>query len=209
MPVPAPKINEYVAKLNAVIQDGKRLGDIDRYEITKAIDATMRRNPVHALILQALLASVDGDIASSMRSFEEAIKISPRSLEAHSNYAVLLAYGGYPDRASREIRESLDICKEQNNWVPIDNLVTTAIAIGDMDAVADIIHVTGKLGITSSILTDAASLLDVEGDSDEESIAFLNEALSNKKLQLAVSKISDERWAEMKKLAEELSHYVD
>lgn len=208
MPVPALKINEYVAKLNAVIKDGRRLGDIDRYEITRAIDAGMGYDPVCALILQALLASVDGDAASAMRCFEEAVQIAPNSLDVHANYAVLLANHGYPEKASQEIRESLALCKQQNDWIFIDSLIVTAVDIGDMDAAADIIHAAAQMGIFSSVLSQAATLLNIDGENDEKAVAGLQAALPGDDLRTA-SKISDERWAEMKKFADELSQYVD
>lgn len=171
MPVPALKINEYVAKLNAVIKDGRRLGDIDRYEITRAIDAGMGHDPVCALILQALLASVDGDAASAMRCFEEALQIAPNSLDVHANYAVLLANHGYPEKASQEIRESLALCKQQNDWIFIDSLIVTAVDIGDMDAAADIIHAAAQMGIFSPVLSQAATLLNIDGENDEKAVA--------------------------------------
>lgn len=208
MPVPALKINEYVAKLNAVIKDGRRLGDIDRYEITRAIDAGMGYDPVCALILQALLASVDGDAASAMRCFEEALQIAPNSLDVHANYAVLLANHGYPEKASQEIRESLALCKQQNDWIFIDSLIVTAVDIGDMDAAADIIHAAAQMGIFSPVLSQAATLLNIDGENDEKAVAGLQAALPGDDLP-AASKISDERWAEMKKFADELSQYVD
>lgn len=208
MPVPALKINEYVAKLNAVIKDGRRLGDIDRYEITKAIDAGMGHDPVCALILQALLASVDGDAASAMRCFEEALQIAPNSLDVHANYAVLLANHGYPEKASQEIRESLALCKQQNDWAFIDSLIVTAVDIGDMDAAADIIHAAAQMRIFSPVLSQAAALLSIDGENDEKAVAGLQAALPGDDLP-AASKISDERWAEMKKFADELSQYVD
>lgn len=208
MPVPALKISEYVAKLNTVIKDGRRLGDIDRYEITRAIDAGMGYDPVCALILQALLASVDGDAASAMRCFEEAVQIAPNSLDVHANYAVLLANHGYPEKASQEIRESLALCKQQNDWIFIDSLIVTAVDIGDMDAAADIIHAAAQMGIFSSVLSQAATLLNIDGENDEKAVAGLQAALPGDDLP-AASKISDERWAEMKKFADELSQYVD
>ena len=208
MPVPALKINEYVAKLNAVIKDGRRLGDIDRYEITRAIDAGMGYDPVCALILQALLASVDGDAASAMRCFEEALQIAPNSLDVHANYAVLLANHGYPEKASQEIRESLALCKQQNDWIFIDSLIVTAVDIGDMDAAADIIHAAAQMGIFSPVLSQAATLLNIDGENDEKAVAGLQAALPGDDLP-AASKISDERWAEKKKFADELSQYVD
>ena len=208
MPVPALKINEYVAKLNAVIKDGRRLGDIDRYEITRAIDAGMGYDPVCALILQALLASVDGDAASAMRCFEEALQIAPNSLDVHANYAVLLANHGYPEKASQEIRESLALCKQQNDWIFIDSLIVTAVDIGDMDAAADIIHAAAQMGIFSPVLSQAATLLNIDGENDEKAVAGLQAALPGDDLP-AASKISDERWAEKKKFADELSLYVD
>lgn len=208
MPVPALNISEYVAKLNTVIKDGRRLGDIDRYEITRAIDAGMGHDPVCALILQALLASVDGDAASAMRCFEEAVQIAPNSLDVHANYAVLLANHGYPEKASQEIRESLALCKQQNDWIFIDSLIVTAVDIGDMDAAADIIHAAAQMGIFSSVLSQAATLLNIDGENDEKAVAGLQAALPGDDLRTA-SKISDERWAEMKKFADELSQYVD
>lgn len=208
MPVPALKISEYVAKLNTVIKDGRRLGDIDRYEITRAIDAGMGHDPVCALILQALLASVDGDAASAMRCFEEAVQIAPNSLDVHANYAVLLANHGYPEKASQEIRESLALCKQQNDWIFIDSLIVTAVDIGDMDAAADIIHAAAQMGIFSPVLSQAATLLNIDGENDEKAVAGLQAALPGDDLP-AASKISDERWAEMKKFADELSQYVD
>lgn len=208
MPVPALKISEYVAKLNTVIKDGRRLGDIDRYEITRAIDAGMGYDPVCALILQALLASVDGDAASVMRCFEEAVQIAPNSLDVHANYAVLLANHGYPEKASQEIRESLALCKQQNDWIFIDSLIVTAVDIGDMDAAADIIHAAAQMGIFSPVLSQAATLLNIDGENDEKAVAGLQAALPGDDLP-AASKISDERWAEMKKFADELSQYVD
>ena len=208
MPVPALKISEYVAKLNTVIKDGRRLGDIDRYEITRAIDAGMGHDPVCALILQALLASVDGDAASAMRCFEEAVQIAPNSLDVHANYAVLLANHGYPEKASQEIRESLALCKQQNDWIFIDSLIVTAVDIGDMDAAADIIHAAAQMGIFSSVLSQAATLLNIDCENDEKAVAGLQAALPGDDLRTA-SKISDERWAEMKKFADELSQYVD
>ena len=208
MPVPALKISEYVAKLNTVIKDGRRLGDIDRYEITRAIDAGMGHDPVCALILQALLASVDGDAASAMRCFEEAVQIAPNSLDVHANYAVLLANHGYPEKASQEIRESLALCKQQNDWIFIDSLIVTAVDIGDLDAAADIIHAAAQMGIFSSVLSQAATLLNIDGENDEKAVAGLQAALPGDDLRTA-SKISDERWAEMKKFADELSQYVD
>lgn len=208
MPVPALKISEYVAKLNTVIKDGRRLGDIDRYEITRAIDAGMGYDPVCALILQALLASVDGDAASAMRCFEEAVQIAPNSLDVHANYAVLLANHGYPEKASQEIRESLALCKQQNDWIFIDSLIVTAVDIGDMDAAADIIHAAAQMGIFSPVLSQAAALLSIDGENDEKAVAGLQAALPGDDLRTA-SKISDERWAEMKKFADELSQYVD
>ena len=208
MPVPALKINEYVAKLNAVIKDGRRLGDIDRYEITRAIDAGMGYDPVCALILQALLASVDGDAASAMRCFEEAVQIAPNSLDVHANYAVLLANHGYPEKASQEIRESLALCKQQNDWAFIDSLIVTAVDIGDMDAAADIIHAAAQMGLFRPVLSQAATLLNIDGENDEKAVAGLQAALPGDDLRTA-SKISDERWAEMKKFADELSQYVD
>ena len=208
MPVPALKISEYVAKLNTVIKDGRRLGDIDRYEITRAIDAGMGYDPVCALILQALLASVDGDAASAMRCFEEAVQIAPNSLDVHANYAVLLANHGYPEKASQDIRESLALCKQLNDWIFIDSLIVTAVDIGDMDAAADIIHAAAQMGIFSPVLSQAAALLSIDGENDEKAVAGLQAALPGDDLP-AASKISDERWAEMKKFADELSQYVD
>ena len=208
MPVPALKINEYVAKLNAVIKDGRRLGDIDRYEITRAIDAGMGYDPVCALILQALLASVDGDAASAMRCFEEAVQIAPNSLDVHANYAVLLANHGYPEKASQEIRESLALCKQQNDWAFIDSLIVPAVDIGEMDAAADIIHAAAQMGLFRPVLSQAATLLNIDGENDEKAVAGLQAALPGDDLRTA-SKISDERWAEMKKFADELSQYVD
>lgn len=209
MPVPALKVGELVTKLNAALYGGKRLGDLDRYEINKYIEATFHKNPVSSLVLRAALAHYDGDIDAAISDFKSAIKLAPKSLEAHSNFAVLLGRSGYSEEASEEIRISLELCKETSMWVSLEPLVVTAVNIGDMEAVSEIVRLANKLKIPSRLILDAALILSIESAPDEDAVEMLQKMLSASGDEESCSPISDEDWANMKSFADELSHYVD
>lgn len=209
MPVPVLKINELAAKLDAAISGAKRLGDLDRYEINKFVETMIDKAPVPALVLRAALHHYDGDINAAIQDFQTAITIAPQSLEAHSNFAVLLGKAGYTEEASREIRKSLDICKNTGSWLHLEPLVVTSVNIGDMEAVSEIVHLANKLKTPSRIIADAAMILSLESASDEESVEILHTMISVNGLKESCSSISDEEWANMKSFADELSHYLD
>lgn len=208
MPVPALKINDYIYKLNAVIFEGQRLGDLDRYEIEKIIKAAGASASVESFLLRAMLATVDGNNALAVRSMEAAVVLAPQSPAVRSNFALTLRNCGYPERAAAEGRICLALSKEQNDWGYINNLVAGAVKDGDMALVAEVIQVVGPLEKVFPNSVPAACLLYAEDACDEDAAAMLDVMLDAELRDTSVE-ISVARWAEMKKLADELAPYVD
>ena len=209
MPVPALKTTEYIAKLNDALNHGKRLGDMDRYGINKLIDAILNKDPVNALILRAALAHYDRNFNGAINDLKSATSLAPNSLEAHSNYATLLARTGKTGLASVEIRKSISLCIETRNFMPLENLIISAVNIGDIDAAEEIVHIAFEKKIPSRIIADAALLLSLNDSSDENVVERLETMLTSNGLNVSCAKIEEDEWNAMKRLADELSQYVD
>lgn len=92
--------------------------------------------------------------------------------------------------------------------IHIDNLAQFAIGNGDMESLAEIICIANKVNLCTPILTQAALLLSMDGESDENAINILGMVISDDYLRSNSTIISDDDWQKMKKLADELSPFV-
>lgn len=209
MAVVAPQINQFIDILNNCLSEGKRVGDLNRFAMQRYIREKMPCEPMWALMLRGLLAHVDGRLEDARQDLERAAEINPSSLAISSNLAILLAEAGCDECAAEQARRVLRLSSEQNDWSFLDGMTEVAVGLGALDIVADVIRIANKLDICTPTISQAALLLFVDGESDQETLKNFDSALNEEKLRPLSKKMSDERWAELEKLAEELEPLVN
>lgn len=209
MTMPALKVNEYIQKLNECRLNKQPLGDIDRFDIENHIRSTMPDHPEWAMMLRSVLAHTDGKIDEAKTDMESAAIIAPHSLTIRNNMAILLAEAGYEELAIHEVRQVLYLSCKQNSFEYLDGMAQLAISLGDMDSISEIIRIANKIQLCTPMLTQAALLLHVEGESDEDIASILDQSISYDDLRMCSMEISDVHWQEMKKFADELAPFVN
>lgn len=209
MPVPAKKTPQYVELLNNVLEQGTRLGDIDKFNIVSHIKSIIKSDPVGALLLKAALAHVEGDIDGAIGIFEAIIKMDDENPYVHTNYARLLSGTGLSEQASVEIRKALDCCKNVNNWNPLGYLTSSAIIIHDFNVLGEIASIARRFDLKDDIYIQASVIFEMEGAKDEECVELLEAACPDEMLRGMSVEITPERWEEMNSFANSLSKYLE
>ena len=204
MPQAATKFSAYIDKIDAVFKGNHRLGDIDRYEIEKLADDLLAIDACRANLLKGLLYALDNDEAKAVASFERAVVAGPASLEAHVNFAMVLATFGLTERAHSMIVRSLELCEQQGDWSPLDHIAHTSVTLGDVELQSKILKIANKLGRTSTNLTVLASMLAL-GSGD----ACVDQALSESFLKQNAVPLSGARWERMSAFADEIAQYLE